>query len=112
MSWRPETGFEITLRPGAAPDDLADRLRLIPPTMLFTEAFGDLDLVLVFRGEPGASAPAGGLTPPRPPARRRAARRKDTAHRPAGRPARRPAVTSRHRPRGGRHRPVRRDDMP
>jgi uncharacterized repeat protein (TIGR03917 family) len=115
LSWQTGVGFEITLRPGAAPDELADRLRVIPASMVFTEAFGDVDVVLVFRGEPGAPAPAAPVAP-RPdsgPARRRsAARTRQPGRAAAGRPGRRPATTSRNRPAGPPRRRTRRDDGP
>jgi|GEM_PF-6336585 len=84
FAWSLNEGFAITLRPGAAPADLADLLRLIPAGVVFTEAFGDLEVVLAFRGEPGPPPPPAASPPSDPPPA-------PMPPVPASRPARRPA---------------------
>jgi len=58
-----DTGHELTIRPGADVGDLVAILVDLPTDAFFTEHFGDIDVVLVFRHVPGASAlvPAGAL---------------------------------------------------
>jgi uncharacterized repeat protein (TIGR03917 family) len=54
-------GHELTIRPGADIGDLVAILVGLPADAFFTEHFGDVDAVLVFRNVPGADAlvPAG-----------------------------------------------------
>ncbi|WP_007508761.1 hypothetical protein [Pseudofrankia saprophytica] len=56
-----DTGHELTIRPGADVGDLVAILADLPPDAFFTEHFGDIDVVLVFRHLPGTPAlvPAG-----------------------------------------------------
>ncbi|ABW14891.1 conserved hypothetical protein [Parafrankia sp. EAN1pec] len=51
----------LTIRPGADVGDLAAVLGAMPADAVFSEHFGDVDLVLIFRQDPGVSAivPAG-----------------------------------------------------
>ncbi len=54
-------GHELTIRPGADIGDLVAILADLPADAFFTEHFGDVDAILVFRNVPGADAlvPAG-----------------------------------------------------
>jgi len=54
------TGHELTIRPGADIGDLVAILADLPAEAFFTEHFGDVDAVLVFRNIPlaGALVPA------------------------------------------------------
>ncbi|WP_131764620.1 hypothetical protein [Candidatus Protofrankia californiensis] len=49
-------GHELTIRPGADVGDLVAVLTDLPPDAFFTEHFGDVDAVLIFRCVPGAPA--------------------------------------------------------
>jgi len=49
--------YEVTIRPGADPVDIARVLGAIPPDAVFTESFGDVVTTLVFRTVQGASVP-------------------------------------------------------
>ncbi|WP_018635886.1 hypothetical protein [Parafrankia elaeagni] len=53
---------ELTIRPGADVGDLVAILATLPADAFFTEHFGDVDAVLVFRQVPGlpAMVPANG----------------------------------------------------
>ncbi|WP_018502810.1 hypothetical protein [Parafrankia discariae] len=51
-----DTGHELTIRPGADVGDVAEILAGLPVDAFFTEHFGDVDAVLVFRRVPGLSA--------------------------------------------------------
>lgn len=53
---------ELTIRPGADIGDLVALLATLPPDAFFTEHFGDVDAVLIFRPVPGlpATTPADG----------------------------------------------------
>jgi uncharacterized repeat protein (TIGR03917 family) len=51
-----DTGHELTIRPGADIGDLVAILADLPPEAFFTEHFGDVDAVLVFRIIPAAGA--------------------------------------------------------
>ncbi len=64
--------YEVTVRPGADPFDLTSALTAVPVDAVFTEALGDVDVVLIFRAIPGTPAllPAGLGHPPRIPAMR------------------------------------------
>ncbi len=53
--------YEMTVKPGADPFDIARTAVTIPTDTIFVEALGDVDIVLVFRAIPGAARPA---TPP------------------------------------------------
>ncbi|WP_018506241.1 hypothetical protein [Parafrankia discariae] len=54
-----DTGeHELTIRPGADVGDLVAILGTLPADAFFTEHFGDVDAVLVFRQVPGESATA------------------------------------------------------
>ncbi|ABD10415.1 hypothetical protein ThrDRAFT_03761 [Frankia casuarinae] len=46
----------LTIRPGADVGDLAVILGDLPADAVFAEHFGDVDLVLIFRQDPGLSA--------------------------------------------------------
>lgn len=46
---RPAVDHELTLRPGASPQALADLLGDVPADACFVEHFGDVDLTVVFR---------------------------------------------------------------
>ncbi|CAO5228351.1 hypothetical protein [Frankia sp. AgKG'84/4] len=60
----------VILRPGADIGDLVALLTTLPPAAFFTEHFGDVDVVLIFRPVPGdpATVPAGETNPPDPAA--------------------------------------------
>src|SRR5262245_59756890 len=58
---------EITLRPGAAPADITTAMTALPEHSFFTEAFGDVDLVLVFRVVPDDPAAVPAVIPTGPP---------------------------------------------
>ncbi|ONH37486.1 hypothetical protein [Protofrankia sp. BMG5.30] len=64
--------YAVTVRPGADPVDVSSALGAVPVDTVFTEAFGDVDITLIFRAIPGTSAllPAGIGDPPRIPAMR------------------------------------------
>ncbi|WP_045875085.1 hypothetical protein [Pseudofrankia sp. DC12] len=63
------TGHELTIRPGADIGDLAAILADLPADAFFTEHFGDVDAVLVFRNVPEDPALVrAGATPPAEPA--------------------------------------------
>ncbi|TCJ33330.1 hypothetical protein [Parafrankia sp. BMG5.11] len=51
-----DTGYELLVRPGADVGDLMAILAGLPVDAFFTEHFGDVDAVLVFRRVPGLSA--------------------------------------------------------
>ncbi|EFC85962.1 hypothetical protein [Parafrankia sp. EUN1f] len=54
-----DTGtHELTIRPGADVGDLMAILSTLPSDAFFTEHFGDVDAVLIFRQVPGEDAPA------------------------------------------------------
>jgi uncharacterized repeat protein (TIGR03917 family) len=59
---------ELTLQPGAEVKDLVGALGAVPTSSIFTEQFGDVTAVLVFRTIPGAQAEAA----PNPPTDRTA----------------------------------------
>ncbi|WP_239330143.1 hypothetical protein [Frankia sp. CiP3] len=50
--------YEMTVKPGADPFDLARTAVRIPTDAVFVEALGDVDVVLVFRAIPGTAFPA------------------------------------------------------
>jgi uncharacterized repeat protein (TIGR03917 family) len=50
------TGVELTIRPGADIGDLVAILADLPAEAFFTEHFGDVDAILVFRNIPAAGA--------------------------------------------------------
>ncbi|WP_131784175.1 hypothetical protein [Protofrankia symbiont of Coriaria ruscifolia] len=56
--------YEMTVKPGADPFDIARTAVAIPTDAVFIEALGDVDIVLVFRAIPGTALP------PTPPPRR------------------------------------------
>ncbi len=64
--------YEVTVRPGADPFDLTSALTAVPVDAVFTEALGDVDVVLIFRAIPGTPAllPTGFGNPPVIPAMR------------------------------------------
>jgi uncharacterized repeat protein (TIGR03917 family) len=47
-----DTGHELTVRPGADVGDLVAILAGLPVDAFFTEHFGDVDAILVFRNVP------------------------------------------------------------
>ncbi|WP_076843223.1 MULTISPECIES: hypothetical protein [Protofrankia] len=57
--------YEMTVKPGADPFDVARIAIAIPHSAVFVEALGDVDVVLVFRVIPGSTLPAT-APPPRP----------------------------------------------
>ncbi|ONH32671.1 hypothetical protein [Protofrankia sp. BMG5.30] len=59
--------YEMTVRPGADPFDIARIAVAIPTDAVFVEALGDVDVVLVFRAIPGSALPATATPPPRQP---------------------------------------------
>ncbi len=50
--------YEMTIKPGADPFDLARTAVRIPTDAVFIEALGDVEVVLVFRAIPGTALPA------------------------------------------------------
>jgi uncharacterized repeat protein (TIGR03917 family) len=60
--------YEITVRPGADPFELARVLVAVPREAVFVEAFGDSGAVLVFRPAPGAAGDARPAPPTPAPA--------------------------------------------
>jgi uncharacterized repeat protein (TIGR03917 family) len=54
---------EVTIQPGADVADLVEVLGRVPATSIFTEHYGDVDAVLVFRPIPGVPAGAAPRTP-------------------------------------------------
>ncbi|WP_322778939.1 hypothetical protein [Frankia sp. Cas4] len=50
--------YEMTVKPGADPFEVARTAVTIPTDAVFVEALGDVDIVLVFRAIPGAAFPA------------------------------------------------------
>ncbi len=64
--------WKVTIRPGADPADLSSALVAVPVDTVFIEAFGDVDITLIFRMIPGSPAllPPGIGDPPRIPAMR------------------------------------------
>nr|WP_238428327.1 hypothetical protein [Frankia nepalensis] len=54
---------ELTIRPGADAIDLVAALAALPPGAIFTEHFGDLDVVLVFRHNPAGPPEFDGVLP-------------------------------------------------
>ncbi|WP_371390928.1 hypothetical protein [Protofrankia sp. BMG5.30] len=70
---RSHTGdWEVTVRPGADPVDVSSALVALPVDTVFTEALGDVDIILIFRMIPGSPAllPKGIGNPPVIPAMR------------------------------------------
>ncbi|WP_239346164.1 MULTISPECIES: hypothetical protein [unclassified Frankia] len=57
--------YEMTVKPGADPFDLARTAVRIPTDAVFIEALGDVEVVLVFRAIPGTALPAPRPTSPR-----------------------------------------------
>jgi uncharacterized repeat protein (TIGR03917 family) len=57
---------EVTVKPGADVAELVGVLGTIPANSIFTEAYGDVDTVLVFRRIPGPAAPKGAALPRTP----------------------------------------------
>ncbi len=50
--------YEMTVKPGADPFEVARTAVMIPTDAVFVEALGDVDVVLVFRAIPGTTFPA------------------------------------------------------
>ncbi|WP_322749089.1 MULTISPECIES: hypothetical protein [unclassified Frankia] len=50
--------YEMTVKPGADPFEVARTAVTIPTDAVFVEALGDVDVVLVFRAIPGIALPA------------------------------------------------------
>ncbi|WP_322748429.1 MULTISPECIES: hypothetical protein [unclassified Frankia] len=50
--------YEVTVRPGADGFDLARVLVTLPMEAVFTEAFGDVETILIFRTPTGTRVPA------------------------------------------------------
>jgi uncharacterized repeat protein (TIGR03917 family) len=61
---------EVTIRPGADRADVSSAMATLPVAALFAEAFGDVDVTLVFRAVPDeqaivpATVPTGPLSAP------------------------------------------------
>jgi uncharacterized repeat protein (TIGR03917 family) len=58
---------EITIRPGADPADVSSAMTTLPVASFFTEAFGDVDVTLVFRTVPDDPAAVPAIAPTGPP---------------------------------------------
>ncbi|WP_239348320.1 MULTISPECIES: hypothetical protein [unclassified Frankia] len=69
----PTGDYEVILRPGASPVDLTSALLAVSVNTVFTDAYGDVDVLMLFRsisGTPPALLPAGIGNPPGMPAMR------------------------------------------
>jgi uncharacterized repeat protein (TIGR03917 family) len=59
--------YEVIIRPGASPVDLTSALLAVAVDTVFTDAYGDVDVLLLFRsiaGTPPALLPTGVGQPP------------------------------------------------